>query len=269
MKRPPKTLRPIYPNAGIEAEYRRKLDRLITAMHRSVVRHIRAAYRAQEERITSSMAQDASPAAFLQKQLEKLMRRWVKRFEDAAPKIARWLAGRTRRITADALNNALREAGLTVRCTPSRRAQDMAQSIVEANVALIKSIPVQYHADVAGLVQRSVQAGRDIAGLTDDLQRRFGVTRRRAQFIARDQNNKATEALRRVQDEELGISEGIWVHVPGRKSSRASHIKMGGVRFKIAEGCFDPAVNRKVHPGELPGCQCIYKPIIPQLGDDR
>jgi len=52
-----KVLKPVHPNAGIEAEYRQKLDRLIEEMQASYRHWLTAAYRANEPEI----AQDAAP----------------------------------------------------------------------------------------------------------------------------------------------------------------------------------------------------------------
>ena len=114
---------------------------------------------------------------------------------------------------------------------------------------------------------RSVTAGRDVGYLTDELHKRYAVTRRRAAFIARDQANKATEAIKRVEGEKLGVRVGIWVHIPGKYTSRATHRAMNGKPFLISEGMYDPAVKRKVQCGELPGCQCTYRSFIPEFGD--
>ena len=82
----------------------------------------------------------------------------------------------------------------------------------QENVSLIKSIASQFHTQVEGMVMRSVTEGRDLSALTKDLQKRFGVTKDRAAFIALDQNNKATSAIQRERQTALGIEEGIWMH---------------------------------------------------------
>ena len=61
-----------------------------------------------------------------------------------------------------------------------------------------KASRLQRITNVEGLVMRSVQTGRDLRQLTTDLQEQFGVTRRRAAFIARHQSNKATASMTRA-----------------------------------------------------------------------
>ncbi|WP_257785984.1 hypothetical protein [Burkholderia ubonensis] len=41
------------------------------------------------------------------------------------------------------------------------------------------------------------------------------MTKRRAAFIAHNQNSKATATITRVRQEGLGITEAIWLHSHG------------------------------------------------------
>lgn len=262
-----KLLRAVHPNAGIQAAYRRRLHRLINEMQRSVVWWLRAAYRKDEARIVPGLAQDASPARGLQKTLSRLFRYWLRRWSEEADTIAREFIGKTARRTTSSYEQAFKAAGFTVRMEPGRARNDVVQALIQENVNLIKSIPQHYFTEVNGLVMRSVSTGRDLGFLTGELKKRYGVTRRRADLIARDQSNKATEAIRRVEGERLGVKVGLWVHVPGKYTSRHTHKAMNGKPFLISEGMYDPAVKRKVLPGELVGCQCTYRDFVPEFGD--
>lgn len=263
-----KLLRPVHPNAGVRAAYQRRLHRLIAETQRSVVWWVRAAYRQDEARIVPDFAQDASPARMLQKVVNRLFRYWMRRWTDEALKIATDFIGKTEKRTTSSYRQAFKDAGFTVKMDPNRVRNNVVQALIEENVSLIKSIPQQYFTEVNGLVQRSVSAGRDLGFLTDELEKRYGVTRRRADLIARDQTNKATEAIRRVEGERLGVKVGIWVHVPGKYTSRATHRAMNGKPFLISEGLYDSAVKRKVLPGELVACQCTYRDFVPEFGDE-
>lgn len=264
-KRRPLTVRAIRPNVGIEREYRRRLNRLIKLMNDSVMWWIKAEYRKNEERIQSDLAADASPAESLAKKIRKLSRRWGKYVDKETKKLAYWFVHQVETRSNSAMKAALKKIGMTVKYKPSRAERDIMESVIEENVSLIKTIPEQYFAEVEGLVQRSVQAGRDLAQLADDLHERYEITRRRAELISRDQNNKATDALNRARDADLGITQGVWIHVPGKKMSRHTHMLMDGQTFNLAEGIFDPDphVQRFIHPGELINCNCIYRAVIP------
>lgn len=180
----PKIIRAIKPNAGIRAKYRKRLVSLLDEMQRSVVWWLRAEYRKQETRI----AQD-SPASDLQDRLKRLFRYWTRRWKESAESFAREFVGSTRRRTEASMRQALKNAGFTVKMKASTRAMnDVERALLLENYNIIKSIPQQYITDVTGLVMRSASMGRDVAFLTDELHKRYEITRRRAEFIARDQS---------------------------------------------------------------------------------
>lgn len=272
----PKLLRLVHPNAGVRAAYARQLHRLIDEMQRSTVWWLRAAYRKDEGRIVAdsaidsaqAIAQDASPARLMQKVLGRLFRYWMRRWNDRARKIAEDFVRNSARHTTSSYEQAFKDAGFTVKMDPSRAKNDVVQALIAENVSLIKTIPEKYFGEVTGLVQRSISMGRDLAFLTDELEKRYKVTRRRADLIARDQANKATEAIKRVESERLGVKVGIWVHVPGKYTSRATHKAMNGKPFLLSEGMWDSEVKRKVLPGELVACQCTYRDFVPEFGDE-
>jgi SPP1 gp7 family putative phage head morphogenesis protein len=268
-----KILRPVHPNAGIKAAYRRKLESLIEEMSDSYRHWLLAAYK----RVPPAMASDAEKGSPYQKkinrrrtlasrelnaELRELGRRWERRFDDAAQRMAGWFAKSTTQRSTAALGHILRKGGWTVEFQMSKAMRDVLGATVAENVSLIKSIPQQFHTQVEGLVMRSVTAGRDLAGLTRDLEAQFAVTRRRAEFIARDQNNKATAALTRVRYVDMGVTEAIWLHSGGGKTQRPTHVKNSGKRFDIAKGWFDPAVQRYIQPGELINCRCVPKAVV-------
>lgn len=253
-------LRPVHPNAGIAEAYRKKLDSLVEAMHRSVVYWLKASYRANEPRI----AADETPADVLRRSMRELSSQWLKKFDHAAENLAEYFARSVEKRSSAALRGILRNSGLTVEFKMTSVMRDVVDATVHANVSLIRSIPAQYLEQVEGIVMRSVQTGRDLGQLADDLQQRLGVTKRRAAFIARDQNSKATSAFNRVRLTEVGIAEEEWVHSGAGRHPRPTHVKAGRdrVRFKVSQGWYDPAVKRYIHPGEEPNCHCIGRPVI-------
>ena len=133
------------------------------------------------------------------------------------------------------------------------------QAIVAENVSLIRSIPKQFLANVNSIVMQSVRNGRDMGFIAKEVREQYGVTKRRAITIARDQTNKATEAIGRERCTDIGITHGFWMHRSGSKVPRATHVAMDGKRFELSEGLYDPAVGREVKPAELINCHCTFK----------
>ena len=251
-------LKPVHSNAGIRAAYRRKLLALIDAMQDSYVYWLRAQYREKPPR----MAQDATPAKELERELRKLGIRWQKQFDKAAPKLAAYFAKAASQRSDAALRSILRKGGFSVKFTMTPAMRDVLQATVAENVSLIKSIASEYHTQVSGLVMRSVTAGRDLSFLTDELEERYGITRRRAANIALSQNNMATTALRRVREGELGLDDGIWLHSGGGKHPRPTHVRQSGEHFSISKGWRDPATGKIIWPGTEPGCRCTYRVVV-------
>lgn len=262
-KRKETVLKPVRPNEGIEIAYRDKLYRLVDDMHASLMYWIRAAWRAN----TPVMAQDATPVGELRNAIQALRRRWLRKFNQGAEELARYFATEVTGRSDKALRRILRDAGFSVEFRLTAAARDVLHAVTGENVALIKSIAETHLSEVEGLVMRSASAGRDLKTLTDELHERYGVTRRRAAFIARDQNNKATAAITRARQDELGITEAIWMHSHGGKKPRPSHVKADGKRYKIKEGMYLDGVW--TWPGHEINCRCVSRPVIPALDDGR
>lgn len=254
-KKKTRVLRPIHANAGVLSWYQKRLLKLAGDMRRSVSWWVMAAIRRGDT------------AYQLQKLTEKLSRQWEGRYADEADILAKEFAGKVNREVTRATERNLTSAGFDIKLRDTAETRNVINSLRYAQVDLIKSIPAQELDKVAGIVQRSVQNGRDIYYVQSELEKRFDMTEDRARFIAIDQNNKATQAIRRARDYEAGITEGIWVHVPGRKTSRPTHVRMNGKRFSlygIDKGLYDSAVGRTVMPAELPNCWCEYRAILPE-----
>lgn len=251
------TLRRISPNAGIEAWYRRQLDNAVSEMHNSVLYWLRAEYR------KTDLAQDASPVNLMRGAMQQLARRWQKKFDEMALRLARRFAGDVLKNSDASLSTALRDAGFTVPFRMTAEMNTALQASITENVNLIRSIPQQHLTQVETLVMQSVGRGRDLKTLTDELEKRYGITRRRVALIARDQNNKATSVMQSARQRSVGITEGIWRHSRAGKTWRPSHVKANGKRFDLRKGMF--LDGKWVLPGEEINCKCGWEAVIPGL----
>lgn len=263
---PYRILHPVHPNAGIEMGYRSRLDTLVTRMHNSVYYWVVRKYHANPP----VLAQD-SPASDLIKELRGLGQRWRRAFARAADELAGWFSKTSAERADGSLKTVLRDAGWTVRFKSTPAWNDIRRATIEANVSLIRSIGEQHLREVEGLVMRSVQQGGDLATLTQALEKRYGITRRRASLIARDQNNKATAAITRVRQQELGIEQAIWVHSHAGREPRPSHVayaagRLGGPIYDISKGAPLADDGGMTWPGVEINCRCISRSIIPGLG---
>lgn len=253
-----KTAKPTLPNAGLEAEYRRKLDSLIKAMTDDIEKHVESVYGKREDEIV----EDASPSKQLINLINRRMVRWQRRFNNDAETIARWFIRRSDSTTRAKLGKELAKAsGMTVNFRTTKEVEDVLDGLIAENVSLIKSIPEQYHTGVNSAVMDSVRTGRDLGTLTDTLHERYGVTKRRAAMISRDQNNKATEAIGLERNKSLGITHGTWMHRSGSKEPRGSHVRANGKEFPLSDGLMID--GEMIFPGQKINCNCTFRPVIP------
>lgn len=275
----PKTAAAVHANRGIEAKYRKALQRMIAEMHGSVEYWLTAGYRKFPPRVAAlvEQAQDAkpgehakvmqeyaslySPSARIRKILDDLAKRWIARFDEMAPKIAEAYLQGAFKASDSAFRQALREAGWTVEFKMTPAVRDAFNASLAENVGLIKSIPEKYLQQVEGVVMRSYSAGRDLETMVKDLKALYPAASHRAELIARDQSNKANAVVNRTRQMELGITEAIWMHSHAGKTPRPDHVAANGKRYKIAEGC--KISGEFIQPGEEINCRCTCRAVLP------
>jgi len=245
-----KVLRPVHANAGLSAEYKRRITALIDELHNSVRYWLGSAYRAK----SPELAQDASPAETMRAAIRKLTRRWTERFYTAAKDLGAWFTKSVSQRSDAVLKKILKDAGISVDFQMTRAQNDVIRGTLNAQVGLIKSIPQHFLGQVEQAVMRSVQTGRDIGGLTKEIQAIAGVSKRRAAFIATSQNQMATASMTRARQIETGITTAVWRHSNAGKVPRRTHLAMNGREYDVAKGMWDSAENRHVLPGELIRC---------------
>lgn len=132
----------------------------------------------------------------------------------------------------------------------------------KTNVALIKTIPSRYFDQVEKIIGDGFRKGQRAAQFAPKIEARFGVTERRARFIARDQVAKLNGQLTENRQTELGIDEYIW-RTSRDERVRESHRALEGTRHKWDE---PPVVDgQAVHPGESYNCRCSSEPVIPGI----
>jgi len=254
----PIRLAPVRPNAGLTIRFQAQIDAMIDAMNRDTLRVIRRTWKARPP----EMATDISPAAALRNAMSKLATKWTRRFADFAETIGGTFGRKAAAMTDRAMAAALKKAGFMVKFSLTREINDIVQANVADNVTLIKSIPAEYLTDVQGSVMRSVQTGRDLGTLTAELDRDYGISRRRAALIAKTQNQMATATITRARQLELNITQAIWRHSAAGRVPRPTHVANNGKLYNIAEGWLDPAVNKRIWPGMEINCRCISIPVI-------
>lgn len=78
------------------------------------------------------------------------------------------------------------------------------------NAQLIDGLTDEEMKRVSGIVQRGLQEGSSNRSIEKDINNSFGITRRHAKLIARDQTSKLNGSLTKLRQQELGVTQYIW-----------------------------------------------------------
>jgi uncharacterized protein with gpF-like domain len=177
-----------------------------------------------------------------------------------------------------AMKTSLDHAGFSVPFQMTPHMADRVEGLTAENVSLIKSIPAEYLGKVHAKVLESVRKGRDLKELTSELQGLVEIGKpdwshnqvvRRARFIARQENNKATAAFQQIRLLDLGVDESYWQHTMASKEPRPEHEGWSddGLRYKVSKGMYSDEAGKWVLPGEDYNCGCTGAPIVPGYND--
>lgn len=101
---------------------------------------------------------------------------------------------------------------------------------------------------------RLATKGRTPAAISNEIQRRFDVTKSKANLLARDQIGTLSADLTRTRQESAGVKEYIW-RSSGDERVRACHRELDGMyRMKKITAA---GVWEKVDEGELTKAQAL------------
>ena len=248
----------MYPNAGYNARYRREIRRLIKAMHKDVKRELGALY--------SVLASDAPLT--LTEIMARLRKRWYGIFGKRAKEMARWLADSVGKRTQKDVMNQLKKMGFALTPNYTGAEKKLIKDFVQESVSLIKTIPQTFLREVQENVKKAFERGGDRAAIKEAIEDKIDHplvhnAERRAELIAKDQTQKVTQDFARANAQAYGATKARWIHIPGEKTSRITHIQMDGEEFDINVGLYDPDVGENVLPGQLIYCMCTQEFLFP------
>lgn len=132
---------------------------------------------------------------------------------------------------------------------------DMMRDFSKTNVKLIKSLPDTAFQRIEDIAQRGLAAGTRSATMVKEITKEFGITRKRAKLIARDQVSKLNAQLTRQRHKANGIKFSIWRTV-GDERVRPEHEAREGQKFSNETGI------EGEFPGEPINCRCFAEPVL-------
>ena len=251
----------MFPNAGYAAKYRRELRKLIKAMHEDTRREIAVLY-----------GEKTTDAPITLTQIMAMLReKWYKIFTKRARQMNRWLVDTVKKRTRKDIMKQLKDIGMVLTPNYTDSEKTLIDSIVTEGVDLIVTIPKHYFHEVQETVRDAVERGGDRAAIKEAIEDKFDhplvktekQAERRAELIAKDQVQKATQGFAIENAKAYGATKGEWIHIPGEKSSRITHMEMDGHTFDLDKGLYDPDVGEFVLPGQLIYCMCSCSFLFP------
>lgn len=298
-----KTVRASEPNAGVRAQAKKRLKTITRAFSRMVREDmlfflLKDELPAMDASLSNPLRQDeetrrrmAAVAAVIrahERQLRSVdIRRldayvqerlpaWLYAVDAEARAFAKWFARSLLSTTTASQRAALKAAGFTPnfmrrrwtvpvgRQYVSPQAAAALPEIVETATNLITRISERAVTQLQDTIVAGVESGQDIGAIQRVLATVGERTENRAELTAIDQVNKVSNAIAIANSQALGMTEGVWVHVPGKYTSRETHRDMNGKRFDLSVGLWDEGVQKNVLPGECPFCRCYYRSVIPK-----
>ena len=302
-KRRLKVVRAIEANVGTRNLYAKKLSNLSRAfslyVYQECVLHLMDTHALAMDASLSKprSKRDKERLRKLQMRLSKLMKdhpeqvkndlesfiqthlaQWTGKLEEQTRKVCNWFVATTARDVTASMRRVLTSAGfppdyMAERWTvPVVRGQYLSQQAaanigkhVEWATNLVTKMHVRDVQRLQEVLLEGILKGQNLRQVKETLMQFKGFDDKRAARVALDQINKINGAIQRDNAKALGITQAIWVHVPGQYSSRETHVHMNGKLFDIDKGLYDEDVNKYVVPGELPFCRCTCRWSLPSV----
>jgi len=131
---------------------------------------------------------------------------------------------------------------------------------ISNNVALINGIPEQYLKRIEKAVLKGYENHKNTVQITNDLKKEFGMTKRRAKLIARDQVFKLNSDIAEKIQRDAGCDRFKWSTCKDNRV-RESHRKLEGKRFYWNNLPMNEKGER-IKPASEVQCRCVAIPVF-------
>ncbi|WP_278941209.1 minor capsid protein [Anaerotruncus colihominis] len=140
---------------------------------------------------------------------------------------------------------------------------------VDENINKIKGIPNETLGSMREIILDGFKKGRTVTDISKKIQQAYGVTRRKAQALARDQVGSLNAQISKLQQKDAGCTKYRW---SSSKDSRVRHCHRA-LDGKIFDWDDPPEMwyetksgrvytGRHCHPGEDYLCRCVAIPVF-------
>lgn len=251
----------VKPSKGAAITYNAELQRIVRMVKKDINTHIIPAL------VTASPNYTADGwVETLASVIDSVMYRWSSPvFDSLARELATKFVNVTDGIARKRFNDDMKRIGLDI-YGDSPDLQDYIDSAIYNNTQLIKSIPQQYLTRVQTIVFTNTTSGLRPSAITKQIQQEFGVTERRAKFIATDQTLKLNGDITERRTRGAGFPYFQWIDSDDEKV-RHRHDVIANKVTKYGKGIYswdDLPLSDKgvpIKPGSDYHCRCIARPV--------
>lgn len=138
------------------------------------------------------------------------------------------------------------------------------RDLLQENVVLIQSLPVEAGQRVHRLTTEALTSGRRAESIAQEIMRSEHVTKSRARLIARTEVSRTNALLVQARAMKAGSQGYIW-RTSRDDDVRPTHKKMEGVYVPWDDPPKTDASLEPYHAGCGPNCRCYAEPVFPNL----
>lgn len=256
----------LIPSAPTRIWYERELKKMVRAMLSDYREEIN--FLLEKPAVEQFYAQDASPSSVFKRGLDKLAIKWKSLFTKAANKLTSEFLLKVDEHSKVTTFKSLSTAGIIhPKTTYNKSIEQTLESAQEFNHTLITNIAAEAHERIHNAVMLSLTSPnpeeQGQQGILSAVNKIEGMTLRRAELIAVDQNSKVYASLNADRMRQNGISKFKWIHSSAGKVPRQSHVDKDEKIFAID----DPELwtgpkSDQGPPGWAINCRCRAVPVI-------
>lgn len=255
-----KQAKPVQQSLAAGIRYNASLQKMLRLVRRDINTMVLPSIKSLETEYTSDGWVDNINVIF-----NRLFSKWTSPlFKAASEDIAKQFVGGTGRASRAKFESAVKAIGIPVHAD-SQGLSDYLEASVSSNVDLIESIPVKYLNQVKTITVNNMRAGMRPSGIAKQIQEQFGVEKKRAKFIARDQTAKINGDISERRQTSAGFEYFKWHDVDDSRV-RNSHESIANRVTKYGVGVYrwdDLPRNERgeqVKPGSDFSCRCVGSP---------
>ena len=166
--------------------------------------------------------------------------------------------------TNDDIEKKVKSIGVKLKLTPDER-KEISEQYNDNMKLYIKEWTESEIKNLRKAVTKNVKSGIRYEEIIKDIQERYGVSKSKAKFLARQETNLLTTELSMQRAKKAGATHYIWRNVIGSSNHpvRASHKALNGKKIAFDNPpVVDQKTGRKAHAGQDFNCRCFQEVII-------